>query len=383
VGGRVLRIVTRLNRGGPLRQLEALVPGLASLGWTGPVLVGEPEPHEEDGAPDLEAQGAAVVRVASLRRGLDVARDARAFRAVLAAIRAERPDVVHTHTAKAGALGRVAAGLARVPAVHTFHGHHLEAPWPAGALARVAERALGPPTTAAVALSPRQRRDLVDVHRVLPPAKVRVIGPGIDLEGFRRRADAAEAARLREAHAAPGRPLFLWAGRFVPVKDPFLLLDAVERSARAFRVAMLGDGPLRADVLRAASSRGLGRVLACPGPARDTAPWVAASDGVVLSSRSEGTPVSVLEAMALGKPVVAPTVGGICDLVAHEGTGLWVPPGDAAALAAALDRLAGDAALRARLGDAGAALAPERFGRERLARETAALYEEVSTGARG
>jgi len=113
------------------------------------------------------------------------------------------------------------------------------------------------------------------------------------------------------------------------------------------------------------------------------APWLARADALVLCSRSEGVSLSVIEAMALGKPSVVTTVGGLADLISHEQTGLWVPPGDARALAAAMDRLAADPELAGRLGRAARAQADERFGAARLARQTAALYEEVARRSQG
>lgn len=372
--GTVLRIVTRLNRGGPLRQLTALVPRLARHGWHGPLIAGRTEAHEADGGADLEAVGAHVIRLRVLRRGLDASGDARAFRALLAAIRYHRPDLVHTHLGKAGALGRLAARAAGVPAVHTFHGHHFEsAPVKAG-LARMAERFLGRLTTAAICLSPRQVRDLVEVHRVLPRECAHLIAPGMDLAAFR--------ARAAEAHPrdADPRPHFLWTGRFVPVKAPRLLVEAVALSRSDVHVTMLGDGPLLGPVRATVHAHGLGDRIRCPGPVRDVAPWLAVADGLVLCSHSEGAPLAVIEAMALGKPVVVTTVGGLPDMVSHEGTGLWVPPADAPSLAAALDRMAADGDLRRRLGAEAVRSADTRFGAERLGRETAALYEKVRAG---
>ncbi|MDA1193665.1 MAG: glycosyltransferase, partial [Planctomycetota bacterium] len=329
MSGTVLRIITRLNRGGPLRQLCALVPELARLGWTGPVITGQVGRQEPDGTRELEAHGAEVIVVRALRPGIDPSADPRAMKAIAALVRHHRPDVVHSHTAKAGMFARVAAHLAGVPAVHTFHGHHFEAPWPGGMLARLGERMLSRYTDAAIALTERQRRDIVVVHRVLPAAKVHVVGPGLDAAGFRARAQAGPPP-----WPPSDCPRFLWTGRFVAVKEPGLLVEAVARAKAKFHVTMLGRGPLLASVRAHIQRAGLEDRIACPGSVADVAPWVAAADAVVLCSRSEGTPLSLLEALAVGTPVIAPTVGGIPDVIRHEGEGLWVPPGDAGALAA-------------------------------------------------
>jgi glycosyltransferase involved in cell wall biosynthesis len=376
---RVVRIVTRLNRGGPLRQLQALVPGLARAGVGGPVWTGAPGPGEEDAAADLARLGVEVVRVPGLVRGISPSRDARAWRWMRARLARERPDLVHTHLGKAGALGRLAARDAGVPlVVHTFHGHHFAAPWPAGPLARRAERVLARATDALVCLSPRQRADVVERFRVAPAARVAVVPPGLDVHGLRAAVDPARAAALRARWGGGAGVVVLWLGRFVEVKAPRALLDALERApAGAFRLVMAGDGPLRGEaVAHARARRLLGRV-AFPGGVADPATWIAACDAVVLASRSEGTPLALLEAMALGRPVVSTAVGGVPDVVEDEATGLLVPPGNAPALGWALGRLAGDPALRARLGAEGAARAEARFGAHGLVEGTRALYERL------
>jgi len=140
---------------------------------------------------------------------------------------------------------------------------------------------------------------------------------------------------------------------------------------------MLGRGPLLRSVRATIRAHGLEDRIECPGSVANVAPWLARADGLVLCSHSEGAPLSILEAYALRKPVVVTTVGGLPDLVRHEGTGLWVPPGDPLALARALDRMAADEALRRQLGAAAAEGLASRFGAQRLAAEHAALYERL------
>ncbi len=382
-GGRVVRVVTRLNRGGPLRQLEALVPGLRQHGWDGPVVVGRVEPHEPDGASELETLGVEVIRLPTLKRAVAPVDDARSLSRLARLLQDLQPDVVHTHLAKAGAVGRLAAQAVGVPAVHTFHGHHLRAAPPLAWFARRSERWLARSTAAAVVLTPRQRRDLVDLYRVVPAAKATLVPPGIDLGAVRARAEATDALALRRRLAPDGACLFVWAGRFVHAKDPALLVEAARRLSSSARIVLLGDGPLRDAVRARATAGGLADRVRFPGPVPDAAPWIAASDAVVLSSRSEGAPILLLEAKALARPAIATSVGGVPDVVAHGVDGLWVPPGDPAALANAIDRLARDPALCRRLGEAAGAGVEARYGALRLARRTAALYERVRARAAG
>lgn len=379
--GRVLRIVTRLNRGGPLRQLCALMPGLSALGWEGPIAVGAVAGSESDGGRDLEQAGVALLRVPTLGRSLNPARDARALKALLAIIRRVRPDVIHTHMAKAGALGRMAARISRVPCVHTLHGHHFDLDLLRGCTARWTERRLARWTARIICLTPRQARDVTHVHAVAPSQRVRVVAPGLDLDALER---AARVPLPMHARPSAGEVRFVWTGRFVAVKDPHLLLAAAGRARVPWTLWMLGDGPLRASVRETIARRGLGARLRAPGAVAEVAPFVQQSAGLVLASRSEGASLSAIEAMALGRPVVTSTVGGMPDLLTHEAEGLWVAPADPLGLAQALDRLAGDAALRARLGAAGKLRAQARHGAALLAGATAAVYQEaLKEGPRG
>jgi glycosyltransferase involved in cell wall biosynthesis len=183
----------------------------------------------------VRAAGAEVVAVPGLGRAVRPLDDLRALGALAALVRRARPAIVHTHTAKGGALGRAAAVLAGAPRrVHTFHGHVLEGYFgrAASEAARAAERFLAAATDAVVCLSPRQRRDLVGRFRVVPRSRAFVIPPGLDLEPYRD--VSALRGRLRaELAIPPGAPLLGAIGRLVPVKGPDLLLDAFAEIARA------------------------------------------------------------------------------------------------------------------------------------------------------
>ena len=381
----VLRIATRLNRGGPLRQLAGLVPALRRLGWSGPVVVGHVDRGESDGGSALA--GADLRVLPALRRGLSAWRDARALRAIMALAREVAPDVIHTHMGKAGALGRWAAHRLGIPCVHTLHGHHLDAPGWRGLLAVRAERMLARRCSRLVVLSERQRRDVVDVHRVAPASRVAVVGPGLDLDVVREAGRSPPCAGGVESARASGWlgepiPAFVWCGRLVEVKQPWLALEAAAAAGRPWRLVMVGQGVLDARLRALRDRLGLRDRVALVGEAAEAAPWIARARGLVLTSRSEGTPMVMLEAFALGRPVVAPTVGGIPDLLAHDEQGLWVPPGDPRSLALALDRLSGDEALCERLAQ-GARLAGPRHDSAQQACRLAALYAEVVASAPG
>jgi glycosyltransferase involved in cell wall biosynthesis len=384
---RVVRVVTRLNRGGPLSQFLGWLPRLREHGVEGEVLAGTTEEGEEDGSDLLRAAGVEVVAVPGLRRSIAPGDDLRAYRWIRERLRRQRPDVVHTHLAKAGALGRLAAAAEGVPVrVHTFHGHHFTAPFLRGRAAVVAERRLARRTTALVCQSRSQRDDVVERFHVAPAEKAWTIAPGLDLAALRAAVDPARAAAIRATHAPGARALVLWLGRFVPVKEPKRLVDALALAlARAkgggasFAAVLAGDGPLLEETRAHAARLGLAGDVAFPGPVADAASWIAAADLVVLASRSEGTPISLIEAQALSRPVVSTDVGGVRDVVDDGATGILVPPAaaddGAAPLARAIATLVADPEARRAMGARGRSWADERFSADRTARETAALYE--------
>lgn len=364
VGGRVVRIITRLNQGGPVRQLAALVPELVARGWTGPVLHGRLPPDEIDAAHELSSRGVELLPLRWLERGMGLRKDIRAFHELRQTLRALRPEVVHTHLGKAGALGRLAAHTLGVPCVHTWHGHHFDRPGWRGPLAVRVERQLGRSTGVAVAQSRRQFDDLTRRHRIQDSGRVTLIEPGCHL------------ATLGEPLPAPDartglRVLFL--GRFVRVKRLDRLIDAVAQANRQTRLRLVGGGPLEADLRRQVQRLGLeDRVELLPGT-DDVRTHYAWADVAALTSESEGTPLFLIEAMALGLPVVAFAVGGVPDLVPRRAFGQLVAPGDVGAVARALDACPPGRRLPARL----VARVRQRFAAARLAEETAALYASL------
>jgi glycosyltransferase involved in cell wall biosynthesis len=169
-------------------------------------------------------------------------------------------------------------------------------------------------------------------------------------------------------------------GRLFPIKNHHLFLDAAARIAKQApetRFVIVGDGALRADLEKMACDLGIGESVLFLGWRQDMARILADLDVLVVSSDNEGTPVSAIEAMASGKPVVATRVGGLPDVITEGRTGYLVPPKDAAALADAVLKLIADAEARARMGQAGRQAACERFAETRLIRDTEALYRQL------
>jgi glycosyltransferase involved in cell wall biosynthesis len=382
---RVLRAIARLNVGGPAMHVALLSEGLDRRGFRTTLVCGRVGPGEADMADFARERGVEPVVVPALGRSVSPAGDLRSFADLLALVRRVRPDVVHTHTAKAGALGRVAAWLSGVPVrVHTFHGHVFRGYFGGGTsrLVVAAERALALLTHRILAVSEEVARDLAEEFRVAPREKVQVVPLGLDLAPFAR-AGAGEGRGefRREIGAAPGEPLVGIVGRLVPVKDHAFFLEAgaaLLREVPAARLVIVGSGPLE-EVARA-RARALGIEGRCLflGWRRDVARICADLDVVALTSVNEGTPVALLEAAAAGVPVVARAVGGVPSALAGvEGAALVpaaAPPAEfAAALAAALrasrPRRPDDAVLR-------------RFSVERLCDDVERVYREELARAR-
>ena len=381
---RVLRVIARLNVGGPALHVTHLAQGLAARGYETTLVAGDVGRGEESMAFVAERAGIDVVRLPGLSRELSPVRDLLAAMRLARVIRRVRPDVVHTHTAKAGAVGRAAtlfAGLRNRPVVvHTFHGHVLRGYFGLlGTLVfRGIETVLARTTDRLVAVSPEVRDELVQLG-VAPAAKFSVIRLGLELE--RRVTYDGDPAELRRRHGIDGRTFVVgWFGRMTAVKQTDDLLTALvalrERGVDAL-LLMVGDGDDRQRLEERAHELGVARACLFLGYQQDVAPWFAVSDAVVLTSASEGTPATIIEALAAGRPVVATDVGGVSDVVDEGETGFLVPAGDTDALAAQLALLASDPECRETMGRLGRERALHRYAVERLVDDVDALYREL------
>jgi glycosyltransferase involved in cell wall biosynthesis len=380
---RVLRAIARLNVGGPALHVTYLSSGLASRGYDTTLVAGEIAPGEESMAFVAERAGVEIVGVRGLSREVSPIRDLLAAIRLAAVIRRVHPQIVHTHTAKAGAVGRAAAVLAGRPrpiVVHTFHGHVLRGYFgPLGSRAfRLIETALARATDVLVAVSPQVRDELVRLG-VAPAEKFTVVRLGIELEPRVQCTEDRFAIRRR---LGIGEERFVvgWFGRMTAVKrtEDLLAAFAVLRERGVDAVLLLvGDGTDRPRLEEQAFRLGLARHCLFLGYQEEVAPWYAACDVVALTSANEGTPVTVIEALAAGRPVVATDVGGVPDVIAEGVDGFLVEPRDTAALADRLERLAADPALRAAMGERGRARALERYAVGRLVDDVDALYRSL------
>jgi glycosyltransferase involved in cell wall biosynthesis len=364
---RVLRIIARLNIGGPALHVTHLTRGLDPVRFETLLVTGQLATGEGDMS-DL-AQGLNWQVLPELGRNVSPLADAITLIKLFKLIRRYRPHIVHTHTAKAGAVGRVAARLAGVPiVVHTFHGHTFSGYWGrwGSRVVIITEQILGILADKLIAVSDRVADDLVR-FKIAPPDKIVAIPLGLDLAPF------ADKNRLRPPQ--PPEPVIGIVGRLVPIKNHTLFIEAARRLLhRGFRgrFMIVGDGELRGELTQHAAD--LGDNIIFTGWRRDFPKVYSELSLVVNTSLNEGTPVALIEAMAAGVPVVATAVGGVPDVVRPGETGWLVPVDDPEALARTIE-----AALKDEGGMAARAQADvlQRFSKERLIRDTEAFYQSL------
>jgi glycosyltransferase involved in cell wall biosynthesis len=362
---RILLLVTLAETGGAQTYVANLLPSLArqfdvtvAAHGSGPL---------RDRA---HAAGVRFVQLEHVRRPVNPPRDLRALLELTALARRERPHIVHVNSAKAGALGRLAGWLARVPIrIYTVHGWAFTAHGGASsALYRWAERVLRPLTTTTICVAESERRAGLDAGTCGEATTV-VIHNGVELP-------SAGAVEPR-----PGPYRLVTVGRLQAPKDPLTLIRALAELGRPGEAVIAGDGPDRPAVEREVRRLGLESAVRLAGERDDVAELLAEADLFVLSTRSEGLPLSILEAMAAGLPVVASDVGGVPELVVDRETGFLVPPGDPHALAAAIERLLDDPDLRGRFGAAGRARVSTHFDLASAQRAHLDLYRALLADA--
>jgi glycosyltransferase involved in cell wall biosynthesis len=358
----ILLVITRGEAGGAQVHVLELLRGF--IGREKLVLaVGD----DEFLSKEARQIGVDVRVVPSLQREVAGAGDLHAWRALRALIREVQPRLVHTHSSKAGILGRLAARAEGVPCIHTAHAWSFSdgLPLRRKLLAVPVEAAVGRVTDRFIVVSEADG-EVGTRWRVARPCQVRVVHNGV--------ADHP----LRATPDAPGVPIFTMVARHAPPKDHALLVEALAGLGVPARVQFVGDGPDRAALEALVASRGLRESVAFLGTRTDVAELLAASHGAVLASKQEGFPLVVLEAMRHGLPVLASDVGGIREAVESEVTGLLVPRGDVEGWRRALRRLVASPGTRRRWGDAGRRVFEARFSAPAMVERTWEVYVETS-----
>ena len=366
---RVVMVIPSLGGTGGLERVAttlalALAPQLESL----VVCFARRGPYEDT----LRDAGIELVRIHRPRPRPD--RMARAIAGLTPVVRRTRPDVIHAHNPAAGFAAAAARRLARSRAsavVTTFHGLAQER-------LGIAARLLGSTSDAVIGVGASSTELLLESG--LDPALATTIENAVVATPSRSRDDVRAKLGVTEGE------LVVNVGRYVPEKDQETLLAALAQLAPhrpSLRAVLVGTGPLEQRLRVRIGELGLEGVAELTGPRADAVDVLAAADVVAISSKSEGLPLVLLEAMALARPIATTDVGSIGDAVANERSALVVPPGDPAGLAAALARLLDDRALADRLGATAQADAASRFSIDAMAERTLAVYESAVAARRG
>ena len=382
-----MRIITRLNIGGPAIHVTLLDEGLEKDRVQSVLVTGRIGKEEGDMSYLLSANGRTPFIIPELKREIHPLMDAVCLWKLFQVIRRERPDIVHTHMAKAGALGRLAATLAKVPIrVHTFHGHVFQGyfrSFPARFFMAV-EQFLARHSDCLIAVSDHVRREICHQYRIDSGEKVRVVPLGFNLEPFLQ-LNGGEGFLRGELQLSPETRFIGIVGRLVPVKNHTFFLDAAEvlhRRNENIHFVIVGRGTEESNLKRIVRERGLSSCVTFLGWRRDLPRIYADLDTVVLTSKNEGTPVALIEAMASGRAVVATRVGGVPDVVRDGITGYTVSAGDLSPFVERIERLLKDPLLREQFGEAGRRWVRERFSKDQLLRNIRDLYEELLTQKR-
>jgi len=379
---RVLRAITRLNIGGPAIHAILLTRGLQNERFSSVLVTGLEGPHEGS-MRDLAARHGVRPRVLrELGREVSPFNDLRATLAMYRLIRQGRPHIVHTHMAKAGTAGRLAARLARVPiVVHTFHGHTFHSyfgPLKTKVFIQI-ERTLASFTDRLIAVGEAQRADIAG-YGVAPLEKIVTIPLGLEIE---RMLDAEHArGRLRSELGLDGQSKLVGiVARLVPIKAHEVLLEAAVRIRDvepSTTFLIVGDGERREELEAMVDDLGLRASTRFLGWRGDMREVYSDLDVVTLCSNNEGSPVALIEALAAARPVVATNVGGVPNVVQDGRTGLLVPPRDPEALAEGIVSLLRDPERAAALGRAGRDSVYPRHASTRLVDDVERLYLDLA-----
>ncbi len=382
---RVMRIISRMNIGGPAVHVVLLNAGLDPQKYDCLLVTGS-EGVSEGSLRDLaESNHLRLSVIPELGREISPRSDLVTLLKLYRLMRRERPHIVHTHTAKAGFVGRIAARLARVPVVlHTFHGHVFHGYFsPAKTrLFLLIERLGARLSTRIITISPSLREEIAD-YGVASRERIEVVPLGFDLEAFASQPRATGDFR-RSLNIPTDAKLVGAVGRLVPIKNIPLLLEAAALAREqnpGIRVVIVGDGELRDELQARVETLDLGEAVTFAGWRRDLASVYADLNAVVISSDNEGTPASLIEAMATGCPVVATRVGGVPDLITEGETGRLVPPGDQKALAGALLALFQEPERTAQMAELARRRVHERHQASRLVADIERLYGVLLTAA--
>ena len=390
---KVLRIINRFNLGGPTYNVAYLSKYMSDEFET--LLVGGAKDSTEESSNFIvENLGLKPVIVEEMLREIDIKNDFTAFRKLKKIIREFKPDIVHTHASKAGTLGRLAAASCGVPIiVHTFHGHVFHSYF--GKLKTTfyknIERYLAKKSTAIIAISEIQKKELVEIHKICTAEKVKVIPLGFDLSKFHENMEVKRESFRTKYNLAEDEIAISIIGRLVPVKNHALFLEGLKivstKTSKKIRAFIVGDGEDRQKIEAKATELNIkfidgtqtneNALLTFTSWIKEIDVVLAGSDIIALTSYNEGTPVSLIEAQAANKPIVSTNVGGIENVVIENQTALLCENNQLIQFSEALFRLIEDENLRNSMSEKGWNHVKDKFHYTRLVKDMENLYKEL------
>ena len=382
---RVLRIINRFNIGGPTYNATLLTRFLDGDKYETLLVGGLPEEGESDSLYIPRNYGIEPTLIPEMKREPNFRSDRAAYKRLKEIIEAFDPHIIHTHAAKAGALGRRAGNSSKVPViVHTFHGHVFHSYFGRAKtmIFKQIERRLASYSSNIIAISDIQKEELTDIHRICDKEKMSVIPLGFDLDPFREAALSKRVQKRNELNLTDEVAIAL-IGRFAPVKNHAMLFDALElilsKLTKKIKVFIVGDGserPLIEQRSSAINSKFPDSIVLTSW-IKDIASFNAGMDIICLTSLNEGTPVSLIEAQASGVPVISTDVGGVRDVIIEDQTGYIVPGNDVNSFAEKLFELIENEKKRESMSQNGWIHVRDKFSYQRLVSDTERLYEKL------
>lgn len=389
---KILRIINRLNLGGPTFNVaylsKYLTPKYETL-----LVSGQKDDTEESSQFILDSLGLKPLYLPNMKREISWQDDRVAYKKIKEIINDYKPDIVHTHAAKSGAIGRLAAHSCKVPVIaHTFHGHVFHSyfsPLKTRFFIEV-ERYLAKKSSAIVAISQKQKEELTTTFKIAPEKKIHIVKLGFDLEKFNT--DKEEKRKqFRQEYLINEQDLVITiTGRFVPIKNHTLLLQTIEKIKEQLpnniRFFIVGDGELKEDLLSECNTRNLPytwfpenkerKLITFTSWKKDIDVVNAGSDIIVLCSHNEGTPVSLIEAQASGKPIISSNVGGVLDVVSSD-NGLFFNSNNVSDFCEKLLLLINNRELQAKMSNFGWEYVKNEFHYQRLVNDMDKLYQHL------
>ena len=390
---KVLRILNRFNVGGPTYNATYLTKFLSNEYET-KLIGGNKDESEASSLYMAHNLGLEPEVIFEMRRSMNPIQDWKAYQEIKKIIKEFNPDIVHTHASKAGAIGRLAAISCKVPViVHTFHGHVFHGYFNPiiTRIYKTVERYLAKKSDAIIAISELQKNELTHIHKIAPAEKISVIPLGFDLDQFTENSEAKRESFRSQFGINEGELAIGIIGRLVPIKNHQLFIKAAkhvqEKSTSPVRFVIIGDGESKAEIQEQCKAADLSyEENQSSGANVIFTSWIkeidwalAGLDIVCLTSLNEGTPVSLIEAQAAGKPIVTTEVGGIKNVVIPNKSALLSPIENERLFVENLLKLVENQELRKEMSGCGRTMVLDKFSYRVLVKNMEGLYSSLMT----